>query len=166
MEWFTVAGVVAVLVSYFAIRRKAKARLSPRAEYGQPMALTPSLESFVETVASLVAAGEMIVDRAVKAGGGVDALGPVTRAFFAEYPSLRSKSGGLRLTAADVHPSQYVAGFISIGNSEDWDIVQRPGDDQVYVVEGSERHPHEFEVSFLTVYHLVLNEVHPGRKGL
>ena len=58
-------------------------------------------------------------------------LGPVTQQFFAEYSLVQSPMGGLVVAASQVAPSEYIAGFISIGHSEDWDVVQRPGADEV-----------------------------------
>jgi hypothetical protein len=46
----------------------------------------------------------------------------------------------------------------TIGHSEDWDVVQKPGSDEVFVVEGAETREAEMEVRFPSVYHLVLDE--------
>ena len=43
-------------------------------------------------------------------------------------------------------------------SSEDWDVVQKPGNDEVFVVEGAETREAEMEVRFPSVYHLVLDE--------
>jgi len=57
----------------------------------------------------------------------------------------------------DIKPSDYMHGYLSIGHSEDWDIVQRPGDDEVFIVEGSETSEDEMDVRFPSVYHLILD---------
>jgi hypothetical protein len=85
-------------------------------------------------------------------------FGPTTREFFSRYGTLRTRRGGFRLAAADVRPSEYVRGYLSIGHSEDWDVVQKLGNDEVFVVEGAETREAEMEVRFPSVYHLVLDE--------
>jgi hypothetical protein len=53
---------------------------------------------------------------------------------------------------------KYIDGFLSIGHCEDWDIVQRPGHDDVFVVEGSETSEDEME-RYPTVYHFIFHEI-------
>jgi hypothetical protein len=85
-------------------------------------------------------------------------LGPITRDFFSRYGTLKTRRGGFKLSAAGIRASEYVHGFLSIGHSEDWDIVQRQGADEVFVVEGAESCEAEMETCFPSIYHLVVDE--------
>jgi hypothetical protein len=85
-------------------------------------------------------------------------LGPVTQEFFEHYQRVGSKDGAFELDARGIRPSQYIEGYRSIGHYEDWDVVQLPGRDDVFVVEGSETTEAEMEW-FPTVYHFVAREV-------
>lgn len=85
-------------------------------------------------------------------------LGPVTREFFSRYGTLKNRRGSFELSSAGIRTSEYVDGFLSIGHSEDWDVVQRPGEDEVFVVEGAETCDSERETRFPSVYHLVVDE--------
>lgn len=89
----------------------------------------------------------------------LDQLGPITREFFERFSFMRGRRGALELSAAAVGPSRYVAGFQSIGHVEDWDVVQRPGEDEVFVVEGSETDEGDMDGQFPSVYHLVVDEM-------
>lgn len=110
-------------------------------------------------VAAYVVRGDLVVEKLEIASGTLDELGPITRHFFALYPSIKTKNGGCRLSTTEIQPSTYAKGYLSIGNSEDWDIVQFPGQDKVYVLEGSEKSESEFDISFQTLYHFLLNEI-------
>lgn len=110
-------------------------------------------------VEQIVAAGEALtVETAKPIGRLLDSLGSVTRELFAKYPMVQTKNGGFQLAAAEIHDSEYQPGYISIGHSEDWDVVQRTGSDEVFVVEGSETTESEMD-RFPTVYHLILDEL-------
>jgi hypothetical protein len=85
-------------------------------------------------------------------------LGPITRDFFSRYGTLKTRRGGFELSAAGIRASEYVHGFLSIGHSEDWDVVQRPDADEVFIVEGAETREAEMETRFPSVYHLVVDE--------
>ena len=85
-------------------------------------------------------------------------LGPLTREFFETYDSLKSNDCGFELDAKEIRPSIYVVGFISIGHYEAWDVVQRPGANDVFVVDGTEATEAEMEW-FPTVYHFVVHEI-------
>lgn len=66
-----------------------------------------------------------------------EGLGPITREFFSRYGTLKTRRGGFELSVAGIRASDYVKGFLSIGHSEDWDVVQRLGKNEVFVVEGA-----------------------------
>lgn len=102
---------------------------------------------------------QVIVEFIQNGNGKLDSLGSITKEFFSKYPSLRTKNGGFKVGAMDIQSSEYLIGYISIGNSEDWDIVQSTGHDQIFVVEGFEKSEIDIEVKFPTIYHLILDEV-------
>lgn len=159
MVWFTIVGLSTV-VGYFVVLSRRTKRTS-RARPPQPStAASPlSVEEARAKVDGIIADGEKLVVEPV--GGAVrgpEQLGPTTREFFAKYGSLRLRHGGCRLSVAEIKASEFLHGYLSIGHSEDWDVVQRPGDDEVFVVEGSETREVEMDVRFPSVYHLILDE--------
>lgn len=85
-------------------------------------------------------------------------IGPITKEFFSRYGTLHTRRNGFRISVADLRPSEYVRGYMSIGHSEDWDVVQKPGSDETFVVEGTETSGVEMEVRFPSLYHLALDE--------
>ncbi|MFL6709680.1 MAG: hypothetical protein ACJ8HI_15885 [Massilia sp.] len=124
-----------------------------------PEAKPVSIEQARGIVDDLIAKkGKLFVEHADGAAILPEQFGPTTREFFSRYGTVRTVRGGFRLAAADARPSDYVRGYLSIGHSEDWDVVQKPGNDEVFVVEGAEAHEAEMEVRFPSVYHLVLDE--------
>lgn len=119
-----------------------------------------SVEEARAMVDNLIAKGErLFVEHADSLVPLPEQLGPITREFFSKYASLHTKLGGFVLSVAEIRPSEYVQGYLLIGHSEDWDVVQKLGDDQVFVVEGAENSEIEMEVRFPSIYHLVLDEV-------
>jgi hypothetical protein len=89
----------------------------------------------------------------------LEQLGKISRDFFSKYPDIRTKSGGTVLAIDLIAPSDYMVGLISIGHSEDWDVVQKPHDDRIFVVEGAEVNAEEIEISFPSVYHFLIDEI-------
>jgi hypothetical protein len=119
-----------------------------------------SLDSAREQVEQLIAEKKLLIAESVMdASVASTQLGPITKEFFLRYGGVKTKRGGFRISAADIRPSEYVAGLLSIGHSEDWDVVQRPGSDEVFVVEGSEGADAEPQDPFPSVYHLAIDEV-------
>jgi hypothetical protein len=88
-----------------------------------------------------------------------EALGTATQDFFRRYDGVRSVDGRLVLDVAEIRLSKYVEGLWSIGHYEDWDVVQRPGSDEVFIVEGPEMAEDDMDICFVSIYHLVLNEL-------
>jgi YD repeat-containing protein len=155
MLWLTVLGLIVVLVSIVTNLRKTTKQWFPSSqESGRDMLNKDSRHQFE----SMLARRERFrVTAAPPVATEYEQLGPVTREFFARYQHVEVKPGtiiGVDLLA----PSTHATGFISIGHSEDWDVVQRPGDDRVFVVEGSERSEAEIEVRYATVYDFLLDE--------
>lgn len=156
---FTVFGVLLVLVYYVVLNRRTK-------KMGDAAMSPPSLEErllSVEQARAMVddfigKGDKLFVDPADGENILREQLGPTTIEFFSRYGILCTRRGGFRLAATDVRPSEYMRGYLSIGHSEDWDVVQKPGNDEVFVVEGAETCEAEMEVRFPSVYHLVLDE--------
>lgn len=160
MVWFTILGF-SIVVGYFIVLSRGTKRMSkPRPSHPSTEGRPLSIEEARVKVDDIVARGDKIfVEPFGGPMAGSEHLGPTTREFFAKYGRLRSRDGGFRLSVTEIKPSDYIHGYLSIGHSEDWDVIQRPGDDQVFVVEGSEVREAEMEVRFPSVYHLVLDEV-------
>jgi hypothetical protein len=107
----------------------------------------------------LVIQGEkLLTETADTAVALPEELSQTTKEFFSKYGALKTRNGGFRIAVSDVKPSEYASGYISIGHSEDWDVIQIPGNDEVFVIEGAETSAAEMEVRFQSVYHLVLDE--------
>jgi hypothetical protein len=115
-------------------------------------------------VAQAIESGELIGDEPGQdEGANLEQLGPITREFFSRYPAIRSLSGGFRVGVSEIRTSTYISGYMSIGHSEDWDIVQRSGNDEVFIVEGSEANESEMQVRFPSIYHLIVDELNAAR---
>lgn len=155
MFW-TVFGIIIVIVSYVFVIKKNSS--------GKPIKL---LESPVNESVPLSEA-QTKVEKILSTRNDdifvklrIDAeipqiLGPVTKDFFRKYEEVCI--GGFQLAISQVGPSDYASGFISIGHAEDWDIVQKPGSDQVSVLEGGETIEGLTDDQHLTIYHLILSE--------
>lgn len=166
MIWFTFAGVLAVIVWYLVIKNRSATKLTIKASvHTKVKAGTLSIEKAKTLVDEIISTREqLIVEAAPKSIPPLKQLGPISQDFFSIYNTIRTPRGDFEISATQIHPSEYTNGYISIGHSEDWDVVQRPGEDEVFVVEGSETHVHEMEVRFQSIYHLLLDEVGDNRK--
>ena len=159
MVWFTVLGVLVVIVYYVVLTRRTQRMSDATPSPPSPQVQALSIEQARVMVDDLIAKGDkLFVEPAIGAAILSEQFGPATREFFSRYATLRTRLGGFRLAAADVRPSEYVPGYLSIGHSEDWDVVQKSSNNQVFVVEGAETRDLEMEVRFPSVYHLVLDE--------
>ncbi len=159
MVWFIALGVLVFVVGYVVLTRRAKGMPDAKPSHPLAEAKPVSLELARAMVEDLIAKGDKVfAGRAGKASIPSAQLGPATRTFFSKYDTVRTRGGGFRLASADVRPSEYARGYLSIGHSEDWEVVLKPGTDEVFVVEGSEAGQAEMEVRFPSVYHLVLDE--------
>lgn len=122
-----------------------------------------SVDQARAAVEGLIAEGEkLFVEPAEEAVSQLVQLGPITREFFSRYSTLKTRLGGFELSSSSIQASEYVDGFVSIGHSEDWDVVQRLGSDEVFVVEGFETCEEEMEIRFPSVYHLAVDEAQQG----
>lgn len=108
-------------------------------------------------VEDLIAKGERLFVEG-KSSKPPEQLGPITRDFFAMHGMLRTRRGGFQISVPDIRASDYMSGYLSIGHSEDWDVVLRPGSDEVFVIEGSETCDADMQVRFASVYHLIIDE--------
>jgi len=156
MLWFIVFCSLMIVVNVILM---ATTRSSRRMHSSRPSENTDSLsiEQAQARVEKIIAQeNKILVKHANARTHELNQLGQVTREFFSRYSELRI-NGGFCLLMKDIKPSDYMHGYLSIGHSEDWDIVQRPGDDEVFIVEGSETSEDEMDVRFPSVYHLILD---------
>jgi hypothetical protein len=157
--WFTTVGVLIFVIGYVVLSRLRRREPTFKIQRKMSGIHMLSLDAARAMVDEIVTAGEQLIrEPAGRTDVNVDFLGPVTKEFFAKYNGLRTKQGGFAVGIGEVHVSEYAVGFISIGHSEDWDIVQRPGDDEVLVVEGAEITDSERDARFPTIYHLIADE--------
>ncbi|MGE4243616.1 MAG: hypothetical protein AB7E83_24420 [Ramlibacter sp.] len=155
MIWLTLLGVLLVLGYFFLSGRDGATEAAPMRDDFIP---TVSLEEARAGVRELLAAGIYVSDPPALNVEALKQLGPITREFFMTYGKIWSEGGGLELAATAVASSEHRPGHLSIGHSEDWDIVQRPGQDEVFIVEGSEGLASAPEICFSSVYHLLVEE--------
>lgn len=149
--------VVVLCLIYFSFN-KGSSKIGPPAKL-MPSGKNLTVDEARNAALEIISKGERLV--AVPRDGleaGDEQLGPVVREFFSKFSSVRTPNGGVEISMSMVQPSIYISGFISIGHSEDWDIVVRSGMDEVFVVEGAELSEDDLEVSFPTVYHLLIDE--------
>lgn len=130
MVWLTVLGVLAVIV-YCVVRARGTKRVSNvTPSLSLPKEKPLSVEQARVMVDAIIAKGnKLFVEPADEAALLPELFGPITREFFSKYGTVRTRRGGFRLAAADVRPSEYMCGYLSIGHSEDWDVIQKPGND-------------------------------------
>ena len=162
MIWFTILGIVSIIISYAIIARKTRYKSVPSRTKFNPSSekrAMISLDKARTMVDELVAEEKVIVEFIHNGNTDLASLGPITKEFFSRYPILRTKNGGFQVVVQNIQLSEYLIGYISIGNSEDWDIVQSACHDQIFVVEGFEKSEIDIEVKFPTIYHLILDEV-------
>lgn len=161
MAFLTVFGVVLVVACYFLLSSRPAQRMAADSMSSPPKneVSLMSLEQARALVDELIAKGEKLYAEPAGAADSMHAqLGPITQEFFSRYSALRTRRGGFELSAAGVGASEYFHGFVAIGHSEDWEVVQRPGADEVFVIEGAEADEDEMETRFPSIYHLVVDE--------
>lgn len=160
MAWFAVLAALTVAAFCIAIagrsQRKKQVFMSRQSKTDVE---AMSLEEARSMVLDLIAKGEkLIATPAGETGPLTVHLGPITRELFSRYGTLKTPRGGFELSVVGIRASEYIQGFMSIGHSEDWDVVQRQGTDEVLVVEGAETSESEVETRFASVYHLLVDE--------
>ena len=159
MIWLS-ALIAVTLICWLAWQRSVSSPPASDLDWLQHL----PLDEAIRRVKGLQAEGAFLASPAPLSPALQNGLGPITRGFFEQYGAIRTPQGGFCLSASDIRPSEYVPGFLHIGHCEDWDVVQQAGQDQVFVVEGSERDASDMDGGHLSVYHLVLNEVLASRR--
>jgi hypothetical protein len=153
--WFTVLAVLIMIKSGINLIHQSR-RERPFISMPPPLKpeeWTMSLEQARMMVDDLISKGEELsINPVDKTKLLPDGLGPITREFFSKYGALTI--WGFELSAAEIQASDYIRGFLSIGHNEDWDIVQWPGTDEVFVVESAEA---GLDLRFPSVYHLIVD---------
>lgn len=158
MVWLTVIGVL-IAVAYFLILRRRAGPATTLAPASPEQAGPSSVDEARALVDTLIAEKlEIFAEPALGPVTCPELLSATTLEFFGRFASLKTRRAGFRLASADIRPSEYARGYVSIGHSEDWDVVQRAGSDDVFVVEGTVKSEAEMDVRFPSIYHLVLDE--------
>jgi len=86
-------------------------------------------------------------------------LGPVTEGFFSKYSSLSTATKSLEIALDSIAPSSYFDGCFAIGHYEYWELVIKPGEDIVYVVDGSEADLSETDARYENIYEYLVDEL-------
>jgi len=96
-------------------------------------------------------------------------LGPALRQFFSRFESVKEIRGETALDRGEIGPSTLREGFIKVGTDiEHTEIVARPKEDVIYVIDGTEPEGSQLEEGFPTIYHYLVAgyraESNPGKK--
>jgi hypothetical protein len=90
----------------------------------------------------------------------IDWLAPYLRELFSRYETIEAIYGDARLGRREIAPSELDSRFIRIGTGiEHTQLVVKPGEEIVYVIDGSETTDDELkENSYPSIYHWLLIE--------
>jgi len=96
-------------------------------------------------------------------------LGPALRKFFSRFERVKEIRGETALDRGEIGPSTLREGFVKVGTDiEHTEIVARPKEDLIYVVDGTEPIDLQVEEGFPTIYHYLVAgyraESNPGKK--
>jgi len=157
MIWLSLVGIFLVVARYIYLSRLPVAKNLMDLKDVPPD--TISIEEARAMVDDFVGREDrLIVTPVPQTSLLLEQTGPITREFFKQFGSVRTRDSGFSVAASEIAWSLYVDGFLSIGHSEDWDIVQRPFKDAVYIVDGSET-ALEKMIRFSSIYHAIVDEV-------
>jgi len=93
------------------------------------------------------------------------ALGPELQKFFSRFEEASEIRGETNLNRNAIGPSSLREGFLKIGTDiEHTEIVVRPHEDGIYIIDGTEPEDQAVEESFETIYHY-LAAGHSKRQG-
>jgi len=163
MSWFAVIGIFSVFITYMYKEYRMRRHTASNSEQNESARATPSLDETRFRVDAQLEEGLIFkvvaARRSRTENQWLSQLGPETRAFFARYHCVQTIRGGTVISEELVAPSSYLSGYISIGHSEDWDIIQAPGEDRIYVAEGAERSESDLRIEFPTVYDFIAHEI-------
>ena len=96
-------------------------------------------------------------------------LGPALRQFFSRFERVTEIRGETSLDRSEIGPSALRDGFIKVGTDmEHTEIVARPKEDLIYVIDGTEPEGSQLDEGFPTIYHYLVAgyraESNPGEK--
>ena len=135
MVWYSIIGLLAILASYifYSMQERNSAATELPVKLRSKFKIEElTLENSKFEIAEMVESGKLIVGSGENIFSSfISVLGPLTQQFFTQYPSVSTRNGACQLGISEIRYSQYAQGFISIGHSEDWDIVQLIGEDGV-----------------------------------
>jgi len=84
-------------------------------------------------------------------------LGPALRKFFSRFERVKEIRGETPLDRGEIGPSTLREGFIKVGTDmEHTEIVARPKEDVIYVIDGTEPEGSQLEEGFPTIYHYLV----------
>lgn len=82
--------------------------------------------------------------------------GPRLQKFFSRFETVREIKGETSLDRNQIGTSSLRDGFLKIGTDmEHTEIVARPNEDTIYIIDGSEPEDQVLEESFPTIYHYI-----------
>lgn len=167
MIWFTILGILLVVLSYLNITRNPRTKtqmtsLGP----SDPGSLAPTEHARMDQLIAEALVGQVITNSPLTNENrqSLQRLGPSTRKFFEKYGNVQLHSRNLSLEVGHLNDA-FIENFLSIGHSADWDIVQEPGSDRVYIVEGSEVSASQMDIEYPTVFHLLVDELRAAQSS-
>jgi len=176
-RFLTVFAVSLVLLAFLffgfvrlIVRWKKSGKLYRRIEEELAAARALSPREAEEKALTLLLDGDKyrIVERPAPTDA-LSSLGPALRQFFSRFESVKEIRGETALDRGEIGPSTLRAGFIKVGTDiEHTEIVARPKEDLIYVVDGTEPIDLQVEEGFPTIYHYLVAgyraESDPGEK--
>ena len=101
-----------------------------------------------------------IVEKPIR-GDSLASLGPGLQKFFSRFETVREIKGETSLDRNQIGTSNLSEGFLRIGTDmEHTEIVVRPNEDTIYVIDGTEPEEVPLEEGFPTIYHYIVAGYH------
>lgn len=101
-----------------------------------------------------------IVENPIR-GDSLASLGPGLQKFFSRFETVREIKGETSLDRNQIGTSNLCEGFLRIGTDmEHTEIVVRPNEDTIYVIDGTEPEEVPLEEGFPTIYHYIVAGYH------
>lgn len=158
LEIWIPMGFCGLAAAVFLYRMTIKSRVTHEAIIAQHAALS-ALDSDTARQRALLAIANWGQKRNTS-GEIVVQLGVLTREFLSSYNEIVSPNEADRLGLNYFSPSQYRPGLWAIGTSDSWEICVLPGEDTVFVIDGSETEDNLCDLSdqYPSVFHFLADQ--------
>ena len=90
---------------------------------------------------------------------------PALQKFFSRFETVREIKGETSLDRNQIGTSALREGYLKLGTDMDFtEIVAKPNEDTIYIIDGSEPRDQPLEESFPTIYHYIAAGYSEGLK--